>query len=182
MQQLLVAASTFDSWLNKASNRWAIVSEDGQQVIVFTSFISFELRSDGRVVSAPVEEGSFASYNKLGSPLEINVTLGFAGTDTELQDALDTLATLQAGTQLIGLVTPNAEYQSLNLEGYNYTRKRENGLGALFVELMLTEVRQVRTQYTNSRLAPRQERGKVQGKKTSLLKMGITPVINWIRS
>ena len=65
-------------------------------------------------------------------------------------------------------MTPNAEYPDLNLEGFNYSRKRENGLGVLFVELSLLEVRQVRAQYTNAKLAPRRERGKVQTKERSM--------------
>ena len=56
----------------------------------------------------------------------------------------------------------------MNLEGFNYSRKRENGLGVLFVELSMLEVKQVRAQYTNAELAPRRERGKVQTKERSM--------------
>ena len=86
-------------------------------------FLSADIRNESKVVSAPVEEGSFATYNKVATPLEVNVTLGIQGDDSTLQDALDTLTTLQAGTQLVSLVTPNAEYPDLNLEGFNYSRK-----------------------------------------------------------
>ena len=168
MSQLLVAASTLESWLNKSSNRWLLADENGLPVVAFTSFLSADIRNEGKVVSAPVEEGSFASYNKVATPLEADVTLGIQGDDATLQNALDTLTTLQAGTQLVSLVTPNAEYANLNLESFNYSRKRENGLGALFVELSLVEIRQVQAQYADARLAPRRERGKVQTTETSL--------------
>ena len=165
MSQLIVAASTLDSWFNKSGNRWLLADENGLPVVAFTSFLSADIRNESKVVSAPVEEGS---YNKVATPLEVNVTLGIQGDDSTLQDALDTLTTLQAGTQLVSLVTPNAEYPDLNLEGFNYSRKRENGLGVLFVELSLLEVKQVRAQYTNAKLAPRRERGKVQTKERSM--------------
>ncbi len=168
MSQLIVAASTLDSWLNTSSNRWLLADENGLPVVSFTSFLSADIRNEGQVVSAPVEEGSFATYNKVATPLEARVTLGIQGNDSALQDALDTLTTLQAGTRLISLVTPSAEYPNLNLEGFNYSLKRENGLGALFVELSLAEVKQVRARYANAKLAPRRERGKVRTKETSL--------------
>ena len=38
MSQLLVAASTLDSWFNKSSNRWLLADENGLPVVPFTSF------------------------------------------------------------------------------------------------------------------------------------------------
>ncbi len=178
MSQLIVAASTLDSWFNKSGNRWLLADENGLPVVAFTSFLSADIRNESKVVSAPVEEGSFATYNKVATPLEVNVTLGIQGDDSTLQDALDTLTTLQAGTQLVSLVTPNAEYPDLNLEGFNYSRKRENGLGVLFVELSLVEVKQVAAQYTNAELSPRRERGKVQTRETS----AAAGIGAWVRS
>lgn len=177
MSQFFVAASTLDSWVRKSGNRWLLADDNGQRVIAFTSFLSADIRADGQVVSAPVEEGSFASYNKTNGPLEIHVALGIQGDDAALQEALDTLSTLQAGTQLVSLVTPNAEYPDLNLESFNYSRKRENGLGVLFVELSLVEVKQVRAHYTNAAVAPRRERGKVQAQKPTSAAAGLK---NWI--
>lgn len=167
LSQFAVAASTLDSWFDKSSNNWALTDENGMPVLNVTSYLSIDIRNEARVVSAPVEEGSFATYNKTLTPLEVSLSIGIQGDDSTLQDALDTLNTLQAGTQLVNVVTPNAEYTSLNVESYNYTRKRENGLGVLFVDISLLEVKQVRVQYTNAKLAPRRERGKVQPKQVS---------------
>ena len=43
------------------------------------------------MVSAPIEQGSFASYNKVDSPNYIEVQLAKQGTDDVLQAALKTL-------------------------------------------------------------------------------------------
>ena len=143
---------------------WYLMDEWGNIPITFTSFISMELRAEGRAVSTAVEEGSFASYNKVNSPLSINCTLGFMGDDAALQYALHLLTIFQEDTFLLSLVTPNAEYENLNLVAYSYQRRRENGLGMLYVDLQLEEIRQVEAQYTNVKLAPRKNRGLIQAK------------------
>lgn len=145
-----------------AKNAWAIMDASGKIAIAFSSFISADMRNESQVVSAPVEEGGFASYNKTDTPFEISVSLGFQGMDGELQAALATLARLRESTELVSLVTPDSEYRSLTLKGFNYRRSREDGLGVLFVDLSFVEVRQVATRYVNVRLAERKKRGKQQ--------------------
>lgn len=154
----------------RSTGRWTLTNASGEAVVAFTSFLSLDLRNESRVVSGPVEEGSFATYNKVETPLEVDVSLGIQGDDATLQSALDSLNALQAGTELVNLVTPNAEYQDLNLESFSYRRRREDGLGVLWVDLSLVGVKQVKAAYTNVRLAQRRYRGKVQAQEVSWAK------------
>lgn len=166
----------------RAAALWTLNTASGVPAVAFTSFLGFELRNESRVVSSQVEEGSFATYNKVETPLEVTVSLGLQGDDAELQAALDTLGALQAGTELVSLVTPTAEYRDLNLEGFDYRQRREDGLGALWVELSLVGVKQVTAQYTNVRLAPRRKRGKVQARprEEAILYKGGRAMRNWL--
>lgn len=141
-------------------------AQSGQNIVTFTSFIDSEIKDESKVVSGPVEEGSFASYNKVETPLEIKVTLGIQGTDSELQDAINSLQQYASSTDLVNLITPTAEYENLNLERFDYQLKREIGRGALYVSLSLVEIKQVTTEYTNVKVAPQKDRGKVQTKAT----------------
>ena len=61
----------------------------------------------------------------------------------------------------------------MNLESFNYRRRREDGLGVLWVDLSLVGVKQVKAAYTNVRLAQRRYRGKVQAQEVDAL-TGIT--------
>lgn len=150
--------------LARLSERWALVdTKTGSDLVRFTSFLSCDVRNESTVVSSQVEEGSFASYNKVDSPLEVNVRLGIQGNDSELKDALDTLDSLRKSTKLINLVMPSAEYRDLNLEVFNYTIKTETGRGVLFVDLTLKEIRQVETQYSNEKIPEKKTTGKTQG-------------------
>ena len=145
--------------------QWSLIDmNSGQNIVTFTSFIDADISDENKVVEEAVEEGSFASYNKVETPIVISVTLGLSGTTAILQNALNALKKYCHSTDLISLVTPTAEYQNLNLEKYDYQLKREIGRGALYVALSLIEIRQVKSEYTNVKVAPQQDRGKVQGK------------------
>lgn len=148
----------------RATSQWSLNNASGERVVQFTSFLSMDLRDEYTVVTGPVEEGSFASYNKVASPLEIDVSLGIEGDDATLDAALEALNQLTASTEILSLVTPESEYQNMNLESLSYRRRREDGLGVLWLDLKLIEVRQVKAQYTNVRVGERKQRGKVQGK------------------
>lgn len=147
--------------------RWTLMNASGDAAVTFTSFLSMELRNESLLLDGPVEEGSFATYNKIETPLEVDVSLGIQGDDAELQSTLDTLNNLQAGLELISLITPDAEYTDLNLFGFSFRRRREDGVGVLWVDLMLKSVKQVKAAYTNVRIASRKKRGKVQVKEKS---------------
>lgn len=157
-------SSALDNWRN--ANIWLITDSDSQIILEFASFLSADVRCESNVVSAPVEEGGFATYNKVVQPISVNVSLAFQGSEEDIQDAVFMLGVLREETILINLVTPDAEYESLTLQSYNYSRKRENGIGVLFVDLSFVEVKQVETQYTNANLAPQKKRGLQQAKYT----------------
>lgn len=151
------------------ANTWLILDEEGNELLEFKSFISLDVRAESQVVSSAVEEGSFASYNKVEQPLAITAQLAFAGTEEEIQDAVFMLQVLREETLLVSLVTPDAEFESLSLESFSYSRKREDGIGVLYCDLSFVEVKQVETQYTNVQLAPRRSRGLQQAENESML-------------
>ena len=157
-------SSTLDNWRN--ANIWIITDSDSQIILEFASFLSADVHCESNVVSAPVEEGGFATYNKVTQPISVNVSLAFQGAEEDIQDAVFMLGVLREETILVNLVTPDAEYESLTLKSYNYSRKRENGIGVLFVDLSFVEVKQVEMQYTNAKLSPQKKRGLQQAKDT----------------
>lgn len=147
-------ATTTDQWSN-----WSLTdSASGRSLIEFTSLIDADFRRNGRVTTEPVENGGFSAYNKTQSPDDIYATLGIEGTAAELQDALDTLSTLKQGLTLFSFVTPDQEYKNLTLEGFDYRRTREDGMGVLYASLHMVEVRLVTTQYSTTKLSTTQVR------------------------
>jgi len=160
---------------------WTILNKSGSRAVDFTSMLSLEVSDQGQAVSTPIEEGSFANYNKVQSPTEIKVSLALEGEGFVLDQALKTLESLQKGTELLSLSTPSAYYDSLTLKAHSH--KRENTSGFLTVDLSLVEVRQVGGlggvsgfglgQVKNALSAVTQNLGKVQAVVTNLNQLAL---------
>lgn len=127
---------------------WTLQNEDGKTSVDFDVFLEMEFVSQNQVAVEPVEQGSFADYNKHDSPKEIAVSLACTKAYSEQQPVLETLEKLASSTQKVSLITPASEYKSLNIEGYGYTRKEDAGSGMLVVELKLIEIREVEVKET----------------------------------
>ena len=112
--------------------------------------MDLELTAEGKVVSTPIEQGSFASYNKVASPTAIRATLAVEGELSNLQSVVDTLFELKDGTELINFVTPVREFQSYTLEKFSYQQTAEKGVNVLYVEVNLAEIKEVEPQYTDA--------------------------------
>lgn len=147
-----VAATAMGFLTGANSNEFYLVDSDtGLSAFDFDTLIQFEVRAEGYVVSAPIEQGSFASYNKVDSPNYIEVQLAKQGTDDVLQAALKTLDELQTTASKVNFVTPVAEYANYSLESYDFSMTQREGLGVLYVRLHLIEIREVSAQYSDTK-------------------------------
>lgn len=173
------ASLAMDNVLNQSENTWQIVNaKTGKSAITISSFLSCDIRDESAIVDGPVEEGAFASYNKVQKPLEAKVSIAIMGDDGLLSDSLRNIKSLAESTELLNIVTPTAEYRDLNLENYNYTHKTENGRGILYVDLALKEIKQVKAQTSNEKIPTQKKKGKVQAKEEvrSIADMGLEGV------
>ncbi len=116
--------------------------------------IKMSMKDGGTVVSGPVEEGSFATYNKTTDPFEISATLAFQGTDTYLQSIITSLKTLKSSVTTFSIITPYEEYKGMTLESYSYEYSLDNGLGILYVDAEFKEIREIMLSYTKQQYIP----------------------------
>lgn len=126
-----------------AKSTWGF-SDD---VLPNAALIELSISYGGKVVSEPVEQGSFISYNKTVEPMEIQAVLGFRGTDSFLQSVLDSIKTLRDSVTVFNIETPTYEYENVTLQNYSYTLRREDGLGVLYIDATFIEVREVEVKY-----------------------------------
>ena len=131
----VVATSNF-------SNNWQIVDQYGNQVLIPDSVISFEYRNDRNIPNYPVEQGGFASYNKVALPYNIRTILscGGSGAMTRAQ-FLVAVETLLDSTDLYSIITPDLIYENANLIHVNFRREARSGATLLKVEMFFEEVR-----------------------------------------
>ena len=117
-------------------------------VLASAYIMDMAIRQGGTVVSSPIEQGSFASYNKTTDPTEITATLAFQGEDLHLQTILFDIKELKESVTTLSIETPCAEYQNMTLQNYDYSYKLEDGLGVLYINATFLEIREVQVAYT----------------------------------
>ena len=124
--------------------------KDGTSIFGDVKVIDVGAEYNGSVVSAPIEEGSFFSYNKTGESIKIGNTLAFQGTAQYLQSTLNLLKKYKESMDTFSIVTPYAEYENMTLESFSYTRDITNGEGLLYVKANFAEIKEVQVAYSST--------------------------------
>lgn len=118
-----------------------------------SSFLGVEYGADASVVAAPIESGSYSSYNKVKRPPVIRVLFvleGWSGlsgslpnlTNFSLTSRADMLAALDAmveATRTYDIETPDTTYEKYDLIRYNY-RLSDRDVTLLTVEAIFQSV------------------------------------------
>lgn len=144
------------------------LSTGGKPVITPDSVLSLEWHGEERISDFPVEDGGFASFNKVAVPYDLRVIMTCAGLNyvqsvlspvtQQLNQALagvglafgqpmsreSFLAALDSmldSTQLYNIVTPDKVYKNVNLVSYSHAKKHDEGATMIVAELTFREVR-----------------------------------------
>lgn len=120
--------------------QWAVLEENGQSALSFTSFLDVQFRGEGKALSYPLEEGAFANHNKTKNPRSLSVSLGVQGGGEEFGKILDQLEEYRSKAARLTVVTPAMVYSSFTLESFSYEQRSDNGANMLIASLNLVEV------------------------------------------
>lgn len=102
----------------------------------------------------PVQEGGFASYNKVEKPAAPIVSLCFSGSESERATFLSSIEAATKSTDLYSVTTPEVTYINYSIEEYSYERTQSRGATLLRVDIYLKEIRQVSATYSQSTKTP----------------------------
>ena len=149
-------------------NYWGIFGQNGIPLLLSDNVTSVKHQNTSKVSNAPVERGSFASYNKVGDPFTVTVQMTKGSGGVFMRGAfLALLDALANSTDLFLVITPEAVYPNMAITGYDYAREASDGARPLKVNIHLAEVRQVTVKYTKTKsegAQAQQDGGKVQPK------------------
>lgn len=149
-------------------NYWGIFGQNGIPLLLSDNVTSVRHQNTSQVSNAPVERGSFASYNKVGDPFTVTVQMSKGSGGVFMRGAfLALLDALANSTDLFLVITPEAVYPNMAITGYDYAREASDGARLLKVNIHLAEVRQVEVKYTKTKpdgAQAQQDGGKVQPK------------------
>lgn len=122
--------------------RWGVFDSNGGKLADYDSVVAIDYRNDSKISDYPVESGGFASYNKVDNPYDVRVTLACGGSDDRRAAFLAAVQSARRALQLFTVLTPDATFQSCNIETLDYTRRITEGANMVYVQLGLREVRQ----------------------------------------
>lgn len=111
---------------------------------------SLEFSKKMRISEFPVEQGTFANYNKVELPANPIVTLIYGGSESDRSEFLRQIEVATDVTDLYSVVTPEVTYINFSVESYDYERRNERGANLLIVRISLKQIRQVSAQFTSS--------------------------------
>lgn len=118
------------------------------------STLSFDFTREAKVSDFIIEQGSFASYNKVQNPANPVVTLAFSGSEGDRANFLNVIDAACISTDLYSVVTPEVTYVNYSFERYSISRRGDKGATLLVVEVSLKEIREVSATFTQSGAAP----------------------------
>lgn len=125
----------------QATPSWGIWDASGQQpVLIGDSVIATDFTSEYQTTDAPVEAGSFTSYNRVQRPVEMVVTMTKGGSVADRHGFLLTAQAAAASTTLYTVVMPEATQANMNVVRMSFERTRDQGTQLIKVELHLREI------------------------------------------
>lgn len=129
-------------------NYWGIFNEYGIPILLADNVIALKYNNSSRIAQAPIEKGSFASYNKIANPYKATVQLSKGTGGTLMRGAfLGQIETLANSTLLFHILTPEYVYTNACIVGYDTAREASDGAQLIKVNLHLEEVREVTVKY-----------------------------------
>lgn len=127
------------------NEQWGVVDKSGKEVLQADTILSFDYRRSSRLVDYPLEQGGFATYNKVSNPYDVAITAAKGGSSDDLRDFMHTVRMMQESLDKYAVVLPQGAFFNLNLERYDHRRERQNGSHMAIMTLYFREVRETAT-------------------------------------
>lgn len=139
--------------LSRFTNRgvWGLYNKDGK-LIEASSVYSLDFKGPSKISEVPLQNGSFAAYNKVQVPDFYLLRLVKTGSDALRNQFLIDIDTAKKSTDLYYIVTPEKTYLNVSIEEYIYKRTAQDGVSMLIVDITFKEIRQVRPAFSTVKL------------------------------
>ncbi len=125
--------------------KWGVFYGSGEALAEADSIISFDYSNGAKVSNYPIEQGAFASYNKVNSPYDAKITMTCGGSEERRSAFIFALDYAADSLDRFSILTPEKSYFNANIERFDYRRTATNGAGIIVAELYLIEVPETAT-------------------------------------
>lgn len=135
-------------------DRWGIFNEYGVPVLLADNVTSVEYNNSSDVVNAPLEKGTFATYNKVQNPYTATIQMTRGGGNATMRGLfIGQLEALAKSTLLFNVLTPEYVHRSAAIVGFGYKRLPSEGNRIIVATIELKEVREVVVKYDREEVA-----------------------------
>ena len=135
-------------------NVWGIVNQYGVPILLSDNVIGLNYTNQSQISKAPVEKGSFTSYNKVASPRKATVQLSKGKGGALARGAwLAQLETYANSTLNFYIISPEFVYKSMNIVGLSYSREASSGMQLIVANIELEEVKTAKVDYSYQEVA-----------------------------
>ena len=130
-------------------NVWGLVNEFGVPVLLADNVLGLSFQSASTIVNAPIEGGSFASYNKVATPSQAVVQMSKGSGGALMRGAfLAQLLALEGSTLKFYVISPEFVHRNMCITNVDYARSAQEGVQLIVVNVSLEEVREVKVNYS----------------------------------
>ena len=130
-------------------NVWGLVNEFGIPVVLADNVLGLSFQSASTIVNAPIEGGSFASYNKVATPSQAVVQMSKGSGGALMRGAfLAHLLALEGSTLKFYVISPEFVHRNMCITNVDYARSAQEGVQLIVVNVSLEEVREVKVNYS----------------------------------
>ena len=140
----LLSADAVAIGINALTPTWGLF-QGGASIVDAESVTGVEYRKESMIADYPMEQGAFATYNKVKMPFDVRLRFT-SGTDTAARAALiASLAAIADDVNLYDVVTPETVYTNVNVAHQDYRRTARNGVGLLTVDVWCLQIQTPQT-------------------------------------
>jgi hypothetical protein len=147
--------------------QWGIFDQNSQPVITGDAVVSLEMLKEARISNYPIQQGSFASYNKVFLPYQARIQISKGGSIGDRETFLSNIETAFQSDATYNISTPEQTYINAEVAHYTFDRSAQKGANMITADIWLEEVRTTATeafsQTVNPLSAPASDTGAVQG-------------------
>lgn len=138
---LISGATELFDLLAPSFSQWAIYATGtSNPVIQPDSFSTLEFRGEATSANYPLEQGAFASYNKVKLPFSMRLQLVCDNHNMSRTDFLRQLEYMRLSTDLYDIASPDGFYRGVTLLRYDYKRTSRSGVTMITAEAVFEQV------------------------------------------
>lgn len=124
------------------AQQWGLYDQSGLPAILADNVQSLEVALEAQISDFPVENGGFASYNKVVRPFDVRIAMTKGGSVEDRQAFAQQVQEAWQSLELFNVVTPEVVYLDVNVVGVRRLVESDRGVGLMMLDVSLRKVRQ----------------------------------------